>query len=91
MKKCIHFMVEGLVQGVCYRANAQRQAEILGITGWIKNHSKGHVEVLACGEEDQIHAFHQWLWQGPRLSKVIKVTQQEEPYQEFSGFDIVYD
>ena len=76
---CRHYIVSGRVQGVFFRANTQHQARALGLTGWVRNRYDGCVEVLACGDEQQLSIFAKWLEIGPELSKVtnIKVSEQK--------------
>jgi acylphosphatase len=46
--------VYGSVQGVGFRYSTQREALQLGLTGYARNLDDGGVEVLACGEPDQV-------------------------------------
>ncbi len=69
-----HGYVSGKVQGVWFRAATKTQAESLGLTGWVRNLPDGRVEVLACGEEENIRALQAWLWQGPDIAEVADVT-----------------
>lgn len=69
-KKCL---VGGRVQGVYYRATAQRRARELGIGGYARNLPDGRVEVLACGEAAAVEAFVKWLWIGSSAAKVSAV------------------
>lgn len=76
MSQCLRFYVSGRVQGVSYRAWAQRQAQTLGLTGYAKNLPDGRVEVLVCGSDDTVAEFKQALWQGPRLAKVENIEEK---------------
>jgi len=40
-QKRIHVIVRGRVQGVYFRASAQREARQLGLTGWVKTSPMG--------------------------------------------------
>ncbi|HOG74061.1 MAG TPA: acylphosphatase, partial [Methanofastidiosum sp.] len=42
--KRVRIYVSGLVQGVFYRANAQKEAEMLKVKGYIRNLPDGRVE-----------------------------------------------
>ena len=53
-KRCLRCTISGKVQGVFFRANTQKQAQKLGITGWVRNLQAGTVETLICGEEDAL-------------------------------------
>ena len=67
------FTVRGRVQGVFFRANTQRVAESLGITGYAINLPDGNVEVLACGPDIQVDQLGDWLQQGPEMARVDAV------------------
>ncbi len=62
--------VEGLVQGVGYRAFAQAEAVSLGLAGFARNLPDGRVEVLVQGDGPTIEAFIERLRQGPRMAAV---------------------
>lgn len=83
---CIHCYVSGKVQGVWFRASAQKEAERLHITGWARNLPDGRVEVLACGEKKNIAELYEWLKHGPELAKVTDLTYEEHPWRPFEGF-----
>ncbi len=86
---CRRYVVQGLVQGVFYRATAQQTAQRLGLTGWVRNRDDGAVELIACGEPAKLDKFEHWLRQGPPRSKVEAVMVNEEAPQAFTGFEVV--
>ncbi|MCS6797081.1 MAG: acylphosphatase [Myxococcota bacterium] len=89
-QKRLHIVVRGRVQGVYFRASAQREARQLGLTGWIKNRPDGSVEALVEGEEDDVKAFLAWAQHGPSTARVDKVETHWRSYTgEFSEFRIV--
>jgi len=87
---CVHYIIGGYVQGVWYRSATQQEAKKLKLTGWVKNVENGNVEVLACGEQQQIIQFEKWLKQGPTLARVKSVTSKKLAWQELEDFIIMY-
>jgi acylphosphatase len=68
------FVVRGRVQGVGFRAYAQRIAEELGIAGEVWNRRDGAVELIAEHEEDHALAVLQArLRQGPGRVEAVDV------------------
>jgi len=53
--------VEGVVQGVGFRASVRRQASRLGLAGWAANQPDGSVEVVAEGPEPRCRQLLAWL------------------------------
>ncbi len=86
MKVCRRCRVEGLVQGVFFRASTHAHAKELGVTGWARNLSDGGVEVLACGEETAVAQLCEWLREGPPQARVSKVQCSAANWQEFNAF-----
>lgn len=86
MNVCRRCRVEGLVQGVFFRASTRARAQQLGVTGWAKNLPDGSVEVLACGAEDAVAQLCEWLWEGPPHARVSAVRCNDESWQEISAF-----
>ncbi|QMT59876.1 MULTISPECIES: acylphosphatase [unclassified Legionella] len=84
---CMRCYISGKVQGVWYRASAQREAIKLDITGWARNLDDGRVEVFACGTTDKLKLFYAWLKKGPQLAFVEECTYEEVNWQEHQGFD----
>ncbi len=83
-KKCI---VTGRVQGVFFRASAREKALDNGLCGWARNLGDGTVEVMLCGESQEVELVSEWLWQGPPYADVEKVSCEELEYQALSGFE----
>jgi acylphosphatase len=87
--KRIQMVVRGRVQGVFFRASAQREARQLGLSGWVKNRPDGSVEIVAEGEEDQVKDLLAWAQHGPTTARVDKVDTKWRSYTgEFSDFRI---
>jgi len=88
--KRVQLIVKGRVQGVFFRASAQREARRLGVTGWVKNRADGSIEVLAEGEEDAIKEIVGWANHGPTAARVDHVDVRWRGYTgEFFEFAII--
>jgi alanyl-tRNA synthetase len=89
MLQRVHLLVEGHVQGVGFRAAAVREAERLGLTGWVQNLPDGeHVEAEVQGEAEQVAAFVAFARKGPRAAVVRRVEVDDRPLEEESGFSV---
>lgn len=72
MSQRLHAIVRGRVQMVGFRYFVAAQAELLGVTGWVRNGEDGSsVEVVAEGEAEPLLKLEQLLYEGPR-SAVVK-------------------
>ncbi|MFO7705656.1 MAG: acylphosphatase [Halopseudomonas sp.] len=78
--------VRGQVQGVGFRQATVRQANKLGIDGWVRNLPDGSVEVMLCGEASALEAMTAWLHTGPVAAKVDSVELAGCPWQDIAGF-----
>lgn len=88
-KARLHAIVKGLVQGVGYRFFVIRRAELLGLTGWVKNLPDGTVEVVAEGDRELLEELIKELWKGPSAAQVTDVVVKWERYTgEFKNFDV---
>lgn len=85
----IHLLIKGEVQGVFYRASAQKIANKLTVTGWVKNTAEGNVEALVTGNERSLTQFIAWCKQGPEKATVtdVIVTPGNETF--FTEFEII--
>lgn len=66
---CTMAWVYGSVQGVGFRYSIQREALQLGLTGYARNLDDGGVEVLACGEPEQVEKLIARLKAGGRAAR----------------------
>ncbi|MGC8600391.1 MAG: acylphosphatase [Nitrososphaeria archaeon] len=87
MKSRAEIIVEGLVQGVGYRAFAKRAADKLDLKGYAENLPDGTVKIIVEGEKDQIEYFIEECRKGPPLSEVENLEVKWEQYKgEFDSF-----
>ena len=81
--------VRGRVQGVGYRDALCRQAEMLGVTGWVRNRSDGSVEAVLQGSAQALDALVSWARRGPPAASVGEVltgapaTEHDRRYTRF--------
>jgi acylphosphatase len=87
----VHLIITGRVQGVFFRHNTNKEANRLGLTGWVRNLPTGEVEAVAEGEKAVIEEFISWCRHGPSMARVDDVTITWETHTgEFSGFTVTY-
>jgi len=83
------FLVRGRVQGVGFRWFVEREAQILGIAGWVRNNSDSSVEVFAVGTREQLSGLRPRLREGPRAARVDDVEEFEaKPVSGLTTFRI---
>jgi acylphosphatase len=80
--------VAGRVQGVGYRAFAQREGFRLGLSGGVRNLDDGRVEVDVEGDRSRLERFIERLRSGPPAGRVQKLDVRWEPPMGRSGFEI---
>ena len=91
MRKAFKSTIIGRVQGVGYRYFASREANLLGLSGYVKNLYDGNVEVFAQGEDESLMRFMEILKQGPRFGVVTSVEVEEFPQSaRYTEFTIEY-
>lgn len=57
MKKCLHVVFKGEVQGIGFRYMARQLAVKYNVGGWVYNAPEGNVEVEVEGEFWQVNEF----------------------------------
>jgi acylphosphatase len=75
--KAVRVQVTGKVQGVWFRAWTVKQAEGLGLDGWVRNRIDGSVEVLAVGRAEDVEVFIGLCHEGPPNARVADVTVEQ--------------
>ena len=87
----LHIVIEGIVQGVFFRASTIEESSKLGLTGWVMNCSDGRVEAVFEGEIDKIEQIIEWCKKGPPGAVVSNVeTVLERATGEYDSFTIKY-
>lgn len=88
MKKVrAHLVIEGIVQGVFFRASMVEIAQGHGIYGWTKNNPDGTVEAVLEGDEASVKRVIEWSRTGPPRARVDRVDVRWEDFRdEFDDF-----
>lgn len=82
----LRLRIEGVVQGVGYRAFAAAEARSLGLDGWVRNRADGTVEALVSGETRKVEAFVAACGRGPAGARVRHVDLHKAAPLEEKGF-----
>lgn len=88
MKKHLNIKVFGQVQGIGFRFSALRQADKLGIKGFVRNEPDDSVYIEAEGEEAALQEFVKWCHKGPYFAKMHDVRVEEGELKNFTDFRI---
>ncbi len=89
--KRVHVIISGRVQGVFFRAETQRAATGLKLTGWVRNLHDGRVEAVFEGEDANVDKMLAWCQHGPPAARVQEVIINNQPYTgEFRNFGVKY-
>ncbi|MCC6797416.1 MAG: acylphosphatase [Candidatus Hydrogenedentes bacterium] len=84
MPERLHMVIKGRVQGVGFRYSAYRQAQSLGLVGWVRNRSDGTVEAEFEGTRGALDSMLDWAKEGPPLARVIGIDASR--YEDLSGY-----
>jgi acylphosphatase len=88
--KRLHVWISGKVQGVFFRANTQKKAKTLGLSGWVKNLANGQVEAVFEGDEEKLNKMLEWCKHGPELANVTHVEVKWESPEGLKDFCVRY-
>ncbi len=87
--KAIKGIVYGKVQGVGFRMYTYRQADRLGVTGWVKNCADGSVEFHCEASDVDISFFIDLVKRGNDFSEVETVDYSEAKVENFTSFEVI--
>lgn len=83
-----HMVITGRVQGVGFRYRAKQLANLLGVTGWVRNEWDGSVEMEAQGTQEEINELLRRIHQGTYVQiEDVRHTRIPEMEHE-NGFHI---
>ncbi len=88
MKRNISLQISGRVHGVSFRVSAKREADRLGVAGYVMNCDDGSVWVEAEGESEALDQLAKWCHDGPDLAEVRHVASQDGTIIGYTGFEI---
>lgn len=72
--KAVVVTIRGRVQGVGFRMWTERQAQSLGLRGWVRNEPDGSVSALVGGSDAAVATMLDLFRTGPRGAAVADVT-----------------
>ncbi len=87
-KKTLRLVIHGRVQGVYFRDAMRREAQRLGVAGWVRNRSDGTVEAAVQGEPADVDAVVRWARRGPERAQVERVEIKPDECS-YTGFEVI--
>lgn len=90
MKRRLHALFTGTVQGVGFRFTAERLARRFLAAGYVKNLANGKVELVAEGEEASLREFLAGIRTAFKDYIREVDSQWSESSGEFSGFGVKF-
>ena len=79
-------LIGGRVQGVGFRAWMVREAQSLGVWGWVRNRPDGTVEAVAHGGTDAVEELLRRCRRGPLFAEVRTIEESAAEPPEEEGF-----
>lgn len=83
-----HVVVSGRVQGVFFRYETRRRAQMEGLVGWVRNIPDGRVEAVFEGPEEAVERMVRWCRQGPDGAEVDDAEVTRETPEGLDGFEV---
>ncbi|MDB5282705.1 MAG: acyP [Bacteroidota bacterium] len=86
--KHYNITVTGKVHGVFFRASAKQMADLLGLTGFVRNEPTSDVYIEVEGDEAMLVKFMQWCHHGPARAEVKYVSVHEGELKDYTRFEV---
>lgn len=87
--RSVRLRIEGLVQGVGFRAFVEHEARRRRLDGWVRNRRDGGVEAVVFGPPDEIDGMLAECRRGPRGSRVDMLKVLDETGPVSAGFEVL--
>ena len=92
VERTAHILVEGLVQGVGFRAWVEHEAVSRGLSGWVRNRRTGAVEAVMAGDAAGVGAMIEACRRGPWSARVdalyVIADVADDTLGTFQRFDV---
>ena len=85
-RRTVRISINGLVQGVAFRAWLRATAQELGVTGWVRNRRDGTVEAVLQGPPQEVTDVLRRCERGPPaacVESVASVAIEDDVYESF--------
>ena len=86
--KTLRLVIHGRVQGVYFRDSMRREAQRLGVAGWVRNCIDGSVEAVVQGESADVDAIVRWAHRGPEFAHVERIGIEPDD-GSYTNFEVV--
>lgn len=88
MVKQARILIEGRLQGANFRLNTQKQAQQLGLNGFVRTLSDGRIEIEVQGDESQVEELLNWCLEKPHSNYIKNIFYRfddvEKTYTDFT-------
>jgi acylphosphatase len=81
-------IASGRVQGVFFRESTRREAERVGVAGWVRNDADGTVSAVFEGEAGAVDRLAAFVRAGPGHAEVDRVEVVDEEPEGLQGFSV---
>jgi acylphosphatase len=86
-KVSVRVLISGKVQGVWFRAWTKREADALGLDGWVRNRTEGTVEAVFAGAPAAVRMMIGRCAVGPPAARVERIEEVLETQPTAPGFE----